>query len=121
MLIEIDRSMSEFDRVGSAIDFRGSFCSRAGGFAPPPPSLFATAIASMIGTTATARAAQWPTTAVVSRCEPAPTMRRAANQCDYAPISVKVSVYTETAATGPWTTFAARLTLPSRINVCAPP
>ena len=60
MLIEIDRSMSEFDRalIGSAIDFRGSFRSRAGGFAPPPPSLFATAIASMIGTTATARAAQ---------------------------------------------------------------
>jgi hypothetical protein len=35
MLIEIDRSMSEFDRVGSAIDFRDSFSARAGGFAPP--------------------------------------------------------------------------------------
>ena len=64
MLIEIDRFMSEFDRVGSAIDFRDSFRSRAGGFAPPTPSLFATAIASTIGTTATARAAQLRTAAV---------------------------------------------------------
>jgi len=42
MLIEIDRSMSEFDRAltGLAIDFRSSFRSRAGGFAPPTPSLF---------------------------------------------------------------------------------
>jgi len=32
--------MSEFDRVGSAIDFRDAFRSRAGGFAPPTPSLF---------------------------------------------------------------------------------
>jgi len=44
MLIEIDRFMSEFDRVGSAIDFRDSFRSRAGGFAPPTPSLFAPAL-----------------------------------------------------------------------------
>ena len=37
MLIEIDRSIREFDRalIGLAIDFRGSFRSRAGGFAPP--------------------------------------------------------------------------------------
>jgi len=33
MLIEIDRCMGQFDRVGSAIDFRGSFSARAGGFA----------------------------------------------------------------------------------------
>ena len=59
--------MSEFDRVGSAIDFRDSFSARAGGFAPPTPSLFATAIASMIGTTATATAAQLRATAVALR------------------------------------------------------
>ena len=67
MLIEIDRSMSEFERVGLAIDFRSSFSARAGGFGPPTRSLFATAIASMIGTTATAKAAQLRATAVALR------------------------------------------------------
>jgi hypothetical protein len=32
MLIEIDRSIGQSDRVGSAIDFRDSFSSRAGSF-----------------------------------------------------------------------------------------
>jgi len=65
LLIKIDRSISDFYRVliGSAIDFRSSFSPRACGFAPPTPSLFATAIASMIGTTATAKAAQLRATA----------------------------------------------------------
>ena len=67
MLIEIDRSMSEFDRVGSAIDFRDSFSSRSRGFAAAMVSTIATAIASMIGTTATARAAQLRATAVALR------------------------------------------------------
>ena len=60
MLIEIDRSMGEFDRalIGSAINFRGAFRSRAGGFAAPMVSTIATAIASMIATAATATAAQ---------------------------------------------------------------
>ena len=72
MLIEIDRSMSEFDRVGSAIDFRDSFSLRAGGFgsrgfAAAMVSTIATAIASMIGTTATAKAAQLRAPAVALR------------------------------------------------------
>jgi len=69
LLIKIDRSISDFYRVliGSAIDFRSSFSPRACGFAPPTPSLFATAIASMIGTTATAKAAQLRATAVALR------------------------------------------------------
>ena len=32
-------------------------------------------------------------------------------------VSVKVLVYTETASTSPWTTFAARLTLPSQVTM----
>jgi len=72
MLIEIDRSMSEFERVGLAIDFRSSFSARAGGFGPPTRSLFATAIASMIATFAIATAGRCRKTAVASRCEPPP-------------------------------------------------
>jgi hypothetical protein len=69
MLIEIDRSMGQFDRalIDLAIDFRSSFSARAGGLGPPVRLLFATAIASMIGTTATAKAAQLRATAVALR------------------------------------------------------
>ena len=101
MLIEIDRSIGEFDRalIGSAIDFRGAFRSRAGGFgfAALPAAMvstIATAIASMIATAATATAAKMGVMAfVASRRQP---MRRADNQCENAPISVKVPMYTET-------------------------
>ena len=72
LLIEIDRSIGRFDRAltGLAIDFRGAFRSRAGGFAAAMVSTYATAIALMIANAAMATAARWRTTAVVSRCAP---------------------------------------------------
>ena len=79
MLIEIDRSMSEFDRVGSAIDFRDLFRSRAGGFAPPTPSLFATAIASMIANAGSPRPSKQ---ACGVRCERRRPIRRPDRQCE---------------------------------------
>jgi hypothetical protein len=81
MLIEIDRSMSEFDRVCSAIDFRDSFRSRAGsfgsrGFAGGDGFDNCNGIALTIASAATATAARWRTTAVVSRCVPRLSSRR---------------------------------------------
>ena len=61
MLID-DRSVHRSIRprfIGSAIDFRGAFRSRAGGFAARDVvSLFATAIALTIASAATATAAR---------------------------------------------------------------
>ena len=59
MLIDIDRSIGQFDRalIGSATNFRGAFRSRAGGFAAAMRSLIATARIAIVGA-AMATAAQ---------------------------------------------------------------
>ena len=53
MLMDIDRSIGQFDRalIGLATNFRGSFRSRAGGFEVPMVSTYATAIATAIAST----------------------------------------------------------------------
>jgi hypothetical protein len=83
-LADQGRSLSAFERVfiGAAIDCRGSFSSRAGGFAPPTRRLFATAIASVIATTATAKAGHFRATVVASRCALRRPMRRPDIQCE---------------------------------------
>ena len=89
-----DQSEFEHAFIASAPDFRGTFrCA----IAPPMRSLCSCKTA--LG---------W---------EAPPTMRWAANQCEYGPISVKVLVYTETskpcsfAAKGRAREFVGRLSI----------